>query len=157
MSVKGMFPTTRQYAQSYFVKMLVEHSWFLSIATAVTAFRLRFGHIFHRVFEDIVPNERFYLGGSHSIRSYAPDLAPPLGCFIDDKGTKNIVPRGGKTMLNVNIELRLPPIKKICVVLFNDAGLLCGDDFVDFNSSNLAAGTGFGFRYFTPIGPLRFD
>lgn len=157
MSMKGMFPLARQYAGSYFVKMLVEQSGFVSFFNTTLALRGRFGHIFHRVFADIVPNERFYLGGSRSIRSYAPDLAPPLGCFIDDEGNKNIVPRGGKTMLNINIELRFPPIKKLSAVLFNDAGLLCGDDFVDFNSSNVVAGTGFGLRYFTPIGPLRFD
>ncbi len=157
ISLKGMFPTCAQFANSYFLKLLVEHSWFVPIERAVIAFRFRFGHIFHRCFADIMPNERFYLGGSHSVRSYETDLAPPLGCFIDAKGKKNIVPRGGKTMLNINTELRLPEFNKVGVVIFQDMGILSGDDFIDFNSKNIVGGIGFGVRYFTPIGPLRFD
>lgn len=156
INLKGMFPTSSTYADSYFVKLLVEHSWFAPIAQAVVAFRIRFGHIFHRCFSDIMPNERFYLGGSHSVRSYETDLAPPLGCFEDAKG-KNIVPRGGKTMFNLNVELRLPPLKKMGFVIFQDLGILCGDNFSDFTSRNIVSGSGFGVRYFTPIGPLRFD
>lgn len=157
MSLKGMFPTTSQFSNSYFIKLLVEHSWFVPLKQAVAAFRVRFGHIFHRNFCDIMPNERFYLGGSHSIRSYVADLAPPLGCFVDGDGNDCFVPRGGKTMLNLNAELRLPTYRKFGVVLFTDTGLLCGDDFKDFNSSNVVGGSGVGLRYFTPIGPLRLD
>ncbi len=157
VSLKGMFPTTEHYAHSYFFKLLVEHSWFVVWAKVVAAFRVRFGHIFHRCFADILPNERFYLGGSHSVRSYDADLVPPLGCFIDKHGKKNIVPRGGKTMLNINIELRLPEWKKIGLVLFSDMGVLSGDNFIDFEHQHFVGGTGVGIRYFTPIGPLRFD
>lgn len=157
MSLKGMFPTTSRFSNSYFVKLLVEHSWFVPFKQAVAAFRFRFGHIFHRQFCDIMPNERFYLGGSHSIRSYVADLAPPLGCFIDADGADCFVPRGGKTMLNFNAELRLPLYRRFGVVLFNDMGLLSGDDFRDFDTNNIVGGSGVGLRYFTPIGPLRLD
>lgn len=157
ISLKGMFPTTSCYINSYFFKLLVEHSWFVPLYKVVAAFRVRFGHIFHRCFADILPSERFYLGGSHSVRSYDADLAPPLGCFIDNHGKKNIVPRGGKTMLNMNIEFRLPEFNKLGFVLFCDMGILSGDDFVHFTRNNIVGGTGFGVRYFTPIGPLRFD
>ncbi len=157
VSLKGMFPTISRYANSYFFKLLVEHSWFIPLQKIVAAFRVRFGHIFHRCFADIMPSERFYLGGSHSVRSYEADLAPPLGCFIDKHCKRNMVPRGGKTMLNINIELRLPEFNKVGLVLFSDMGILSGDNFVDFERKNLVGGTGFGVRYFTPIGPLRFD
>jgi translocation and assembly module TamA len=157
ISLKGMFPTQSRYADSYFFKLLVEHTWFIPLQKVVAAFRVRFGHIFHRCFSNILPSERFYLGGSHSVRSYEADLAPPLGCFIDKHGKKNLVPRGGKTMLNVNIELRLPEFKKIGIVLFSDMGILSGDDFIEFEGKNMVGGTGFGIRFFTPIGPLRFD
>ncbi len=157
LSFKGMFPTKRQFSNSYFIKMLVEHSWFIPLQQIVAAFRFRFGHIFHRQFSDIMPSERFYLGGSNSVRSYETDLAPPTSIFIDDDGKKHVVPRGGKTMLNVNVELRIPVASKVGIVLFQDLGLLCGDSFADFNAGRLVAGTGFGMRYHTPIGPLRFD
>jgi translocation and assembly module TamA len=158
LSLKGMFPTNEMFHESFFIKLLFEHSSFVSLADAVTfALRIRFGHIFHRAFCDIVPNERFYLGGANSIRSYQADHCPPLGCFVDCEGKSTLVPRGGKTMVNLNAEARIATFKNIDLVLFQDFGLLSGDNFNDFNVNNLAAGTGFGVRYFTPIGPLRFD
>ncbi len=157
ISCKGMFPTDERFTNAYFLKLLVEHSWFIPLQNIVAAFRFRFGHIFHRTFADIMPNERFYLGGSNSIRSYATDLAPPTSEFIDDDGKKHAVPRGGKTMINVNAELRIPVAKKAGVVIFQDLGLLWGDSFADFQANNIVAGTGFGLRFHTPIGPLRFD
>lgn len=156
-SLKGMFPTKSQFSNSYFLKLLVEHSWFVPLKQVVAAFRFRFGHIFHRNFSDIMPSERFYLGGSNSVRSYEADLAPPTSIFVDDDGKKHIVPRGGKTMLNVNGELRIPIAPKASFVLFQDLGLLGGDSLADFTAQRLVAGTGFGMRYHTPIGPLRFD
>ncbi len=155
-SLKGMFPTKLQFSQSYFFKMLFEHSWFFPIRSAVAAFRFRFGHIFHRIFSDISPSERFYLGGSHSVRSYEPDLAPPTSIFIDDDGKCHVVPRGGKTMVNMNGELRIPVAAHASFVLFQDVGALCGDLMADFKGM-FVAGTGFGMRYHTPVGPLRFD
>ncbi len=157
LNIKGMFPAKSQYARSFFIKFLVEHSMFFPIGPAVAAFRLRFGHIFHRLFCEIMPTERFYLGGSHSIRSYATDLAPPLGCFIDEKGKRCLVPRGGKTMVNFNAEIRIPLFQNAGFVIFQDIGALSSDQFADFKLDHVAAGTGFGVRYLTPIGPLRFD
>ncbi|TET36171.1 hypothetical protein E3J61_01225 [Candidatus Dependentiae bacterium] len=156
-NIKGMFPAKSKYSHSFFIKFLVEHSLFFPVRSVVVALRLRFGHIFHRQFCEIMPTERFYLGGSHSIRSYATDLAPPLGCFIDEKGKRCVVPRGGKTMVNVNAELRIPLFKNAGFVLFQDVGALSSDQFADFKLKHVAAGTGFGARYLTPIGPLRFD
>ena len=47
--------------------------------------------------------------------------------------------------------------ERVRFVLFQDIGLLSGDNFVDFTPNNIVAGTGFGLRFLTPIGPLRFD
>ncbi len=156
-SCKGMFPTSQRFSKAYFFKLLLEHSWFVPLDQMVAAFRVRFGHIFHKEFKDIMPNERFYLGGSNSIRSYETDLAPPTGEFIDDDGKAHAVPRGGKSMFNLNVELRIPVARKAGVVIFQDLGALSGDSFADFDSDNIVTGTGFGLRFFTPIGPLRFD
>ncbi len=158
VSLKGMFPTNDTFSGSYFIKLIAEQSWFVPIRRAVGALRIRFGHIFHRKFCDIMPNERFYLGGAHSIRSYETDLAPPLGCFVDAQNKGYRVPRGGKTMFNINGEIRVPAFKNVGLVLFQDVGLLISDHCTaDLSLKNFVAGTGFGIRYFTPIGPLRFD
>jgi len=42
-------------------------------------------------------------------------------------------------------------------VIFQDLGVLIGPDSCIFDPTNVVAATGFGLRYNTPIGPLRFD
>ena len=156
-SLKMMIPLLKKYKDSFFFKGLFEQSLFIPIKNVIAALRFRCGHIFYRKFSGIMPSERFYLGGSHSLRGYEADLAPPLGIFTDDDGKQHVVPRGGKTMLNANIELRFPVWRKIGGVVFQDIGALSGTLFADFKTQDLLAATGFGLRIFTPLGPLRFD
>lgn len=105
-----------------------------------------------------MPPERFYLGGSHSLRGYPPDHCPPLGSFINEKGEKKWVPQGGKTIMNINIELRVPTfIAPLQGAIFQDFGVLVQDTKLISDDTTKLAATGFGFRYLTPIGPLRFD
>ena len=158
ISLKGMFPLKGEHIDSYFVKLLVEQSLFIPLRSLVFALRFRFGHIFHKKLCSIMPTERFYLGGSHSLRGYETDFAPPLGVFVDEDGSERVVPRGGKSMLNINVELRFPLFrKKVGGVIFQDMGLLSSDNFADFNVDSVLAATGFGIRFYTPLGPLRFD
>lgn len=156
-SAKGMFPLKHSELEAYFVKVLFEQSFYFPIEPVVIALRLRFGHIFHQDFSAIMPSERFYLGGSQSIRSYNADLCPPLGVFYDNKGKEMIVPRGGKTMINGNAEVRIPLHVSLEGVLFQDLGMLSSDNFATFTTKDVLSGTGFGIRIKTPIGPLRFD
>ncbi len=157
-SLKGMVPLKKKYKDTAFFKLLCEQSFFMPLKTVVAALRFRCGHIFYREFSAIMPSERFYLGGSHSLRGYDIDLAPPLGIYIDDDNEEHVVPRGGRSMVNANIELRIPVYKKkIGAVLFQDLGALSGTMFADFKPQDVLASTGFGVRIFTPIGPLRFD
>lgn len=157
ISFKGMIPLKKKYKDSSFFKLLCEQSFFIPMKSVVAACRFRCGHIFYREFSGIMPSERFYLGGSHSLRGYEADLAPPLGVFVDEDGEHHVVPRGGRTMVNGNIELRFPLYKKIGAVLFQDIGALSGTMFADFKPQDVLAATGFGLRIFTPLGPLRFD
>lgn len=157
LSAKGMFPIGGSAHTSYFVKLLVEQAFFVPFYQSVFALRVRFGHIFFKTFDTIMPTERFYLGGSRSLRSYNTDLAPPLGCFVDNDCDEQLVPRGGKSMINTNIEIRFPIFKQLDGVFFQDVGTLSSDNFASFNSKDLLAGTGFGLRIHTPVGPLRFD
>ncbi len=156
-SLKMMIPLLKKYKDSFFLKVLFEQSVFFPLRPVVGALRFRCGHIFYREFSGIMPSERFYLGGSHSLRGYEADLAPPLGVFVDDDGKHRIVPRGGRTMVNANLELRFPVWRKIGGVIFQDLGVLSGTMFADFKPQDLLAASGFGLRIFTPLGPLRFD
>lgn len=158
-SLKSMIPVHQEDAA--FVKLMVEQGLFFPLtkySDIICATRIRFGHIFNDAFSKIMPPERFYLGGANSLRGYLPDACPPLGSYIDDEdGKKRYVPQGGKTMLNMNFELRIPFTKAFYGAVFQDFGVLVEDLTALQDSSNAVTSTGFGIRYLTPIGPLRFD
>ena len=155
-TIKGMFPFKES---SFLVKFLAEQGTFIPLDPIVLAIRFRAGHIFRREFSAVMPPERFYLGGPYSLRGYLQDYCPPLGAYIDDNGQVNYVPQGGKTMLNANFELRIPVNKQVVWgALFQDFGILIEDVVAQgIGSSKPLAATGFGVRYMTPVGPLRFD
>lgn len=157
VSCKIMAPLAHEQTQTFFAKVLAEHSYFTSINQVVVALRARVGHIFYRAFCAISPVDRFYLGGSHSLRGYDTDLAPPLGLFEECEGKKVLVPQGGKSMANVNAELRIPIVRDLDGVVFTDLGVLAGDKWAFVLSEGLLGSSGFGVRFKTPIGPLRFD
>ena len=128
---KGMFGLVSLKAivpfgdSSYIVKFLVEEGLFIPMGPLVFASRVRFGHIFRKNFAAIMPPERFYLGGANSLRGYQTDKCPPLGSFVDEMGTTQWVAHGGKTMVNINLEMRIPLHKRTFYgVLFQDFGAL---------------------------------
>ena len=94
-TIKAMFPMASAYFDAFFVRAQIDQALFIPFKSVVGAFRLRLGHIFHRTFSALMPSERFYLGGSQSLRSYETDAAPPLGLYIDEQGKPHKVPRGG--------------------------------------------------------------
>lgn len=156
-----------------FCKLQLEHSWYVPLSLRVIgALRLRLGHVFNQNFCTLHPIERFYLGGASSIRGYERDYCPPFGkltCPIHDDnaalpaqahGIWRYAPQGGRTMANINLETRCNVYKNFDVVLFTDMGALFQDSIFKKESKHCPhffGASGFGVRYDTPIGPLRFD
>jgi translocation and assembly module TamA len=96
----------------------------------------------------IVPaDERFYAGGGGSIRGYSYQSVGPL---VDT------VPVGGSSFLQASFEIRWRVTDRIGFVTFLDGGNAFTKKFPDLNE-DLRWGTGAGFRYYTPVGPFRFD
>jgi outer membrane protein assembly factor BamA len=150
-------------------KFLVEYAMYVPLFSKVVfAFRTRLGHIFNQDYVQIMPIDRFYLGGANTIRGYDRDYCPPLGLLSQPVPAENVglppaadnlwryVNQGGRTMINTNFEVRFPIYYEFEGALFCDTGVLVQDSVDDF-SNNLLGGAGFGFRYNTPIGALRFD
>jgi translocation and assembly module TamA len=108
---------------------------------------IRFGIISGK-FYLIPPNKRYYLGGEGSIRGYGYQLVGIL-----DKKKR---PIGGQSFLEYGSELRYRFSKTLGVVGFFDTGVLSifsrPKSFKDAFSS-----IGFGFRYYSPFGPIRID
>ncbi len=170
VTCKAMFDCDNK---TTFYKLTAEHTQYFSLASwAVLALRGRAGHVFNRKFDQLHPNERFYLGGSSSIRGYMPDYCPPFGKLtrpIHDEHAGlppcsddvwRYASQGGRTMFNINAEMRLNVYKGLGLVLFSDWGALIqesiSEKIKDEGRRNFG-GSGFGFRYDTPLGPFRFD
>jgi outer membrane protein insertion porin family len=98
----------------------------------------------------VVPiSERFFAGGSTSLRGFDLDQAGPL----DDRTNK---PLGGEALIIANLELRIPVRNGLTFAPFYDTGNV----FATTSAIKLSKFTntlGFGFRYKTPFGPLRVD
>jgi outer membrane protein insertion porin family len=94
--------------------------------------------------------DRFFLGGSRSIRGFGNrDIGP-----VDE----NNEPLGGDTMAYTNLELTFPIIDRVRGAVWNDMGFLDARSFhyTDAIQEGDAA-AGVGLRLNLPIGPLRLD
>ncbi|MCG6552720.1 MAG: outer membrane protein assembly factor BamA [Candidatus Magnetominusculus sp. LBB02] len=92
--------------------------------------------------------ERFFLGGSTTVRGYSQDGLGPKGSSGD--------PTGGNAYLMGSSEMRISVIDNFGVVTFLD----CGDvwpKISDYSLSGLKYTTGMGLRYMTAAGPIRLD
>jgi outer membrane protein insertion porin family len=106
----------------------------------------------------IPPSERFYLGGPNNMKGYDIFLLGPTRQGAD-ANTIFTVPTGGTVEAFTSFELEHPILKEVGLkwVVFADVGNNWesipnfGDKFV------VRADWGFGVRWFSPIGPLRFE
>jgi translocation and assembly module TamA len=93
------------------------------------------------------PDQRFYAGGSATVRGYRFQTLGPQ--FPDQK------PTGGTAISTGTVELRQRILSNYGVVGFVDVGQVSSNG-APF-TSNWHAGAGVGARYYTPIGPIRLD
>ena len=90
------------------------------------------------------PDQRFYAGGSGTVRGYRYQSVGPE--FADGN------PIGGTNMQAVNLELRQRVGTNFGFVVFADSGGVSSQA-----GSVYRVGVGTGVRYYTSIGPIRFD
>ncbi len=64
--------------------------------------------------------------------------------------------RYGRVIANYNLEFRFKIPLNLGIVTFFDAGFV-GNEIHVQTRQYLRSSTGFGLRYYTPIGPLRAD
>lgn len=114
----------------------------------VLAGRARVGALVGESTERIPANKRFYAGGGGSVRGYEFQSIGPL----DDDDD----PLGGRSLLEVNAELRVRVTDTIGLVPFVDGGTVFDSSYPDFDETFRWA-AGLGLRYFTGFGPLRAD
>ena len=101
--------------------------------------------------KDLPASERFFAGGDTTVRGFALDR---LGTeeTLDPQG----FPQGGNGMAIFNLETRAPYWKNLQFVWFLDAGNVF-KHASDIRLQEMRFTSGLGFRYRSPIGPLRVD
>ncbi len=117
---------------------------------AVVMFRLRLG--ISNPFDDsneVPVYERFFAGGSETIRGYNERKVGPIDTATDD-------PIGGEAMLVANVEYLYPLWKAIRAAAFIDSGNVWRK-MEDFANGGFKTGIGVGLRIKTPLGPFKLD
>jgi translocation and assembly module TamA len=94
------------------------------------------------------PDQRFYAGGTSTIRGYGYQLVGPMFPHTD-------IPTGGTAITAAGLEFRQRLYTNWGVVAFVDAGQVSAS--LKPLPDETRIGTGAGMRYYTPIGPIRFD
>lgn len=96
----------------------------------------------------VPPDKLFYAGGSSSVRGYGYQMAGPLD--------SNNNPLGGSSAFESGVELLTKISHDFGVATFVDAGTVYNRSYPTF-SNTLFWSVGGGIRYYTSVGPLRFD
>lgn len=134
-------------------------------------FRTKFeaGTIWDYKGDGVQRNERFLLGGSSNLRGYSFASVGPSNNVYDPRYSKTVsYNAGGFHELIFMSELEYPIVRDIGLkaVIFYDAGDSFGGSatggvtgsFKDrFYGLSLKHNYGWGFRWFSPLGPLRFE
>ncbi|MEO8558069.1 MAG: autotransporter assembly complex family protein [Rhodospirillales bacterium] len=113
----------------------------------VVAGRIVAGSIFGTSLFNVPPQRRFFVGGGGTLRGYDFQAASPRNANND------II--GGLSFVSASAELRFKVTDTIGLVPFVDAGSAYRGNMPTL--SGLRYGAGLGLRYYTGIGPIRFD
>ncbi len=137
---------------SAFTKIEGTTSWFFKLPwDTVFHIKASAGRAFENEDDKLPVYERFYLGGLNSIRGFKWGHVSPRDAETGER-------IGGNKMWYANIEYIFPLVKDAGLrgVIFADIGNSYFDDD-DWDFSNTKKSAGIGFRWLSPMGPLRLE
>ena len=150
----SLFSSSLQWApdrlgsQFRFIKYVGQAYRFQNVHRIVLASAGRLGLVTPLGGQDLISSERFFAGGSRTVRGVDENSLGPRDFFGD--------PAGGQAMLVLNQEARVPIYKWLGGVAFIDAGNIYRQPR-DLRLNNLTGSVGFGVRLSTPFALLRAD
>jgi outer membrane protein insertion porin family len=137
-------------SQVDFVKSRIETAWYVDwLSPVVLALGARLGLATPYGHSAALPIEdRFFAGGSSTVRGYPQDKIGPLDAARN--------PTGGNALMIFNLESRFPVWRWLSGVVFVDTGAVT-PEVRDLGRAAFKTGVGGGLRVKTPVGPLRLD
>ncbi len=132
-----------------FVRELVQGYHFRPWRQVVFASAARFGVVSPLGGQDLLTTELFFVGGARTVRGVDEDSLGPRDFFFDE-------PEGGRLLLVLNQEARVPLYRWLRGVLFVDGGNVFTRPR-DATVRDLVGSLGFGLRLATPFALLRVD
>jgi len=164
------------FSENEFTRYSGVARWYFPIFWGfVVKTNLTLGYITSTSMEGIPIFEKFFVGGIYTVRGYEPRSIGPETRIMgepDPHSSTRYANIGGNKQIIANLELEFPIFPQVNIrgVVFLDAGnaydqgegLLSerynsGDTTIKETFWGLYWSTGFGFRWFSPIGPLRFE
>ncbi|MBL0700596.1 MAG: outer membrane protein assembly factor BamA [Desulfosarcina sp.] len=138
-----------------FTKVSLETGWYIPGFWKVIYFlHGKSGFVWRNTGGDLPDYERFYLGGINSLRGFDwEDLSPKT---TNSWGYESEI--GGTKFVQFNFELRFPLFGNAGIIglLFFDTGDLY-DTGEPIRLGSLRKSAGFGFRWNSPMGPIRIE
>ncbi len=133
-----------------FFKYLFEVKRFQPITNGlILAARIKLGSIQPITNSDVTPfEERFFAGGSQSVRGWSRQMLSPL----DEDG----IPIGGNSLFEGSLEPRIKIFGPVSLVVFFDYGNVW-ESANHFPPGEIRFAAGTGLRVSTPIGPVGID
>ena len=118
----------------------------------IFAYSIKYSQIMHHSIDDIPIDKRIYAGGMNSVRGYANQMA----CEVI-QGEQS--PLGGRKSIEFATELRRKFSSDFGGALFVDGAKVFDNNsrYVKLEKKRWFCAVGFGGRYFSSIGPIRFD
>ena len=104
-------------------------------------------------------SEKFTLGGSRNLRGFGFQDVGPLRRYVAPDGRVWIFNNGGLFSMVGTVEFEHPLVREAGLkwVVFSDVGNVYSKMYGHNDETSLRSDWGFGFRWFSPIGVLRFE